>query len=279
MDTFNANKRWVQCAYPDCPNYVDTEATGPANYLRILSPLVPVEGKKEWYACEQHLNQVKTDIQYIVELKFEDAPKKVIDEQAQQILRLIGYTYRKPLEPKAKDIDNGIAKWARHLTEWDESGNGANLEVALLNALARLGIPTLFAGSASCGGNETPVYDLLALGLFKINTPRVVLISCKNSKTQPNIGDIGKLSDDVHKVQQLLPGWLVSGTLAITTEPTAQDFNYRSDIRIWKRSHLQAILNACAREQIQNLLWTTPSNWNAASERLWRSFYDSYTRK
>ncbi len=279
MDTFNANKRWVQCAYPDCPNYIDADATEPANYLRMISPQVPIEGRKEWYACEQHINQVKTDIQYIVELKFDHDPQTVIDHQLQQLLSLIGYTYRKPLEPKTKDITDGITKWAKHLTEWEENGNGANLEVALLNALARLGIPTLFAGSASCGGNETPVYDLLALGLFKINTPRVVLISCKNSRTQPNMGEIGKLSDEVHKVQQLLPGWLVSGTLAITTEPTAQDFNYRSDIRIWKRSHLQAILNARAREQVDSLLWTTPSYWNATTEKLWRGIYDSYTRK
>jgi hypothetical protein len=108
MSIINADGRWMQCAYPDCPNYVDTEATKPANYLRMISSQVPIEGRKEWYACEQHINQVKTDMQYIVELKFDNAPQTIIDDQLQQLLSLIGYTYRKPLEPKTKDITDGL---------------------------------------------------------------------------------------------------------------------------------------------------------------------------
>ncbi len=46
MSASNADGRWILCSYPDCPNYVDTQTTQPANYLRVLSPLVPIEGRK-----------------------------------------------------------------------------------------------------------------------------------------------------------------------------------------------------------------------------------------
>src|SRR5438552_3751447 len=52
--------------------------------------------------------------------------------------------------------------------------------------------------------------------------------------------------------------------------------------RFWqtllKRSHLIANLNACAREQIDHLLCTQPSNWNRTSEMLWRTLYDAFPK-
>lgn len=189
---------------------------------------------------------------------------------ADQLLPLLGYIYRKPLEPRDKDIQAGIQLWTQHLTLRQD--NGAKFEVALLNALSRLGIPSFFAGSAASGGPETPVFDLVALGLFYNKPPVAVLISCK-SKNQPNLGEIGKLSDDVARVGSLLPDWLVFGTLAVPEEPTAQDFNYRKDIRIWKKSHLQAILHAQERKHIDMLIWTPPSHWNSEIEGIWSSTY------
>ncbi len=189
-----------------------------------------------------------------------------------QLLPLLGYIYRKPLEPKDEDIQAGIQLWTQHLTQ--RQGNGAKLEVALLNALSRLGIPSFFAGSAASGGPETPVFDLIALGLFSNQPPVAVLISCK-SKNQPNLGEIGKLSDDAARVGSLLPDWLVFGALAVPEEPTAQDFNYRQDIRIWKRSHLQAILHAHERKYIDMLIWTPPWHWNSEIEGMWSSTYQA----
>lgn len=187
-----------------------------------------------------------------------------------QLLPLLGYIYRKPLEPRDDEIQAGILLWTQHLTQRQESG--AKLEVALMNALSRLGIPSFFAGSAASGGPETPVFDLVALGFFSNQPPTAVLISCK-SKNQPNLGEIGKLSDDAVRVGSLLPDWLVFGTLAVPEEPTAQDFNYRQDIRIWKKSHLQAILHAHERKHIDMLIWTPPWHWNSDIEGIWSSTY------
>src|SRR6266487_6081026 len=50
-----------------------------------------------------------------------------------QLLSLLGYMYRKP---NTEDIGAGIATWSKNLTE--PNTQGENLEVALLNALARL---------------------------------------------------------------------------------------------------------------------------------------------
>ena len=79
-------------------------------------------------------------------------------------------------------------------------------------------------------------------------------------------------------MRKLLPGWLVFGVLAYSGEPTADEFGYRKDIRIWKLSHLRAILNAQAKEQIDGLLWTSPTSWNVHSEKLWHSLYDAFPR-
>lgn len=193
------------------------------------------------------------------------------DIKAEQLRLLLGYMYRKAPEAKEKDIEAGIEIWTRNLTI--SQGAGEKLEVALLNALSRLGIPSFFAGSASSGGPETPIFDLVALGFFTTRPSTAILISCKSSKNQPNLGEIGKLSDEAEKVRSVLSGWLVFGTLVVLGEPTAQEFNYRQDIRIWNQSHVQAILHASAREQVDSLIWTPPQHWHPDTESIWRSQY------
>ncbi|HYT44876.1 MAG TPA: hypothetical protein VEP90_21290, partial [Methylomirabilota bacterium] len=210
--------------------------------------------------------------------EFQKHSPSLTRSSSDELKLLLGHIYRKPLEPSQRDIEEGIARWTKNLTEKQNDGNGAKLEVALLNALAHLGIPSFFAGSAACGGNETPAFDLVALGFFQYHPPTALLISCKNSKNQPSLFDIGILSDEAHRVRQLLPDWLVFGILALTGEPTADEFGYRKDIRILKQSHLKAILNAHVREQIDHLLWTQPGNWNRTSEMLWRTMYDAFPK-
>ncbi len=92
------------------------------------------------------------------------------------------------------------------------------------------------------------------------------------------IAEIGKLSDEAVKVRSLLSGWLVFGTLLVLGEPTAQEFNYRQDIRIWKQSHVQAILHASVREYVDPLIWSPPHHWHRDTESIWRSQYKP-TRK
>ncbi len=267
----------MKCPYPECPNWVDTSTEAPVKSLTISVPFIPVSREQSWYACEQHKAQVK-DAKFNIQLEFQKLTPPFTRSSTHELQLLLGYIYRKPQETSQRDIEEGIARWIKNLTEKQDDGNGAKLEVALLNALARLGIPSFFAGSAACGGNETPVFDLVALGFFQYHHPTAVLISCKNSKNQPNLGEIGKLSDETYRIRQLLPGWVVFGTLALTGEPTADEFGYRNDIRILKQSHLTAILNAHAREQVDHLLWTQPGSWNKASEILWRSMYHAFPK-
>jgi len=220
---------------------------------------------KSYLANSSPQNANSTTIEKIVQT---DPP----DIKAEQLKLLLGYMYRKTPEGREKDIDTGIDIWTRNLTVIQETGE--KFEVALLNALSRLGIPSFFAGSASSGGPETPVFDLVALGFFTTRPPTAILISCKSSKHQPNLGEIGKLSDEAVKVRSVLSGWSVFGTLAVLGEPTAQEFNHRQDIRIWKQSHVQAILHASAHEQVDSLIWTPPQHWHRDTESIWRSRYE-----
>src|SRR6266487_5771878 len=88
--------------------------------------------------------------------------------------------------------------------------------------------------------------------------------------------EIRLLSDESIKVRNLFPDWQVFGALVNLGEPTADEFNYRQDVRIWKQSHLQALLRAKEYRHIAQFLWTLPWHWNRASENLWWSSYSAY---
>lgn len=192
---------------------------------------------------------------------------------AEQLRNLIGCVYCKPTRPTTKDIQTGIATWMQYLSVPSE--DGSKLEVALLNALARVDVPMLFGGDARQGGTNTPAYDLIALNVRQ-TTPIAVLISCKSTDRQPNRTSINLLSDISHRLTDLVPGWLVFGVMVNLGEPTSDEFNYRQDIRIWKQSHLQAILNARERKYLEMLLWTPPQQWTHEVEVTWKNAYDSY---
>ncbi len=187
-----------------------------------------------------------------------------------QLLSLLGHLYR---QPNTEDTVAGIQTWVSNLTQPNQQ-TGAKLEVALLNALARLGVPTLFGGDIQCGGPATPTYDLVALNFgAPMQAPTAVLISCKSTTNQPNRTDIALLSDASMRVNAFLPDWLVFGALVNLGEPTADEFTYRQDVRIWKQSHLQALLRAKEYRFIAQFLWTPPWSWNGDKEIMWWNTY------
>ncbi len=191
-----------------------------------------------------------------------------------QITSLLGHMYH---QPNTEETAAGIQTWVSNLTQPNQQ-TGAKLEVALLNALARLGVPTLFGGDIQCGGPSTPTYDLVALdfGAPMMQSPTAVLISCKSTTNQPNRTDIALLSDASTRIQAFLPGWRVFGALVNLGQPTADEFTYRQDVRIWKQSHLQALLHAKEQRFISLFLWTPPSSWNRDREIMWWNTYRAH---
>jgi hypothetical protein len=188
---------------------------------------------------------------------------------------LVGHIYSKPVHPQKKDIEAGTDRWEQDLTKAET--DGGKLEMALLNALTRLGIPTLFSGSSKYGGTERYAYDLVALRFFEKHQPTAILISCKSNYNQPNLGEIGKLCEAVEQVKLLLGSdWSVFGALAILGSTSLSLFNNQQDYRLWKKPHLQAILHAHNAESLDSMLWTPPQHWNPESESIWRNIYSSF---
>ncbi len=92
-----------------------------------------------------------------------------------QLTDVLGSLYQ------ASSPEQGVTKWRRHLLESDQNGNGTNFEIALLNALTRLGMPVFFAGqvqeAGAGGGTSTAGYDLIVLDQA---TRRVTLCDSKH---------------------------------------------------------------------------------------------------
>ncbi len=135
----------------------------------------------------------------------------------------------------------------------------------------------MYGGDIQCGGPATPTYDLVALDFgAPLQSPTAVLISCKSTANQPGRTDIALLSDASRRIHALLPDWLVFGTLVNLGEPTADEFTYRQDVRIWKQSHLQALLRAKEYRHVAQFLWTPPWHWNRDREIMWWNTYMAY---
>jgi hypothetical protein len=165
-------------------------------------------------------------------------------------------------------VQAGEMRWLRDLLDIQK---GARFEVALVNALTRLGIPVLFGGEiereGQLGGPATPGVDLIALDLqFRLAT----LISLKASTHSPTEREIGKLLEGVHGLSAELPGWNIIGVLACRA-PASQieRFATRTDLRVWGREDLEKIDRAEGPEAIRNLLWLPPG-WQV--EESWRYF-------
>jgi hypothetical protein len=165
-------------------------------------------------------------------------------------------------------VQAGEMRWLRDLLDIQK---GARFEVALVNALTRLGIPVLFGGEiereGQLGGPATPGVDLIALDLqFR----RATLLSLKASTHSPTEKEVNKLLEGVHGLSAELPGWNIIGVLACRARaPQLERFATRTDLRVWGRDDLEKINRAESPEAIRNLLWLPPG-WPL--EESWRYF-------
>ncbi len=73
-----------------------------------------------------------------------------------------------------------------------------------------------------------------------------------------------------------MPGWRVFGALVNLGQPTADEFTDRQDVRIWKQSHLQALLYAKEYRFIAQFIWAPPWHWNAEREVMWWNTFRAY---
>jgi hypothetical protein len=239
---------------------------------------IPVDGSGTWqYGLDREIRRFDGVASLEDYLERRNRERITARQQAtNQLLSLLGHMYR---QPNGEDIEAGAATWIKNLTEPNKDNEakedaGAKLEVALLNALARLGIPILFGGSTRYGGPATPVYDLVALSFGAPMQPSTaVLISCKSTTRLPERANIALLADAASRVRTFLPDWIVFGVLVNLGQPTADEFNYRQDVRIWKQSHLQALLHAKEHRFIAQFLWTPPWHWNRQREYMWWNAY------
>ena len=177
-----------------------------------------------------------------------DIPIPTVEDQVTEIL---GSMYH------PNSIDEGKRRWKDRLL----TSKGANFEIALLNAIARFGIPVLFAGQlekdGETGGPATTGYDLIA-----IDHPqhRAVLISVKGYTNNPSQEDCQKLLDAVERIQELLPEWDVTGKYAChATNNKLGLAKMRNDLQIWSHEDLETLFWADKYESVQPLLWPLPN--------------------
>jgi hypothetical protein len=165
-------------------------------------------------------------------------------------------------------VQAGEMRWLRDLLDIQK---GARFEVALVNALTRLGVPVLFGGEiereGQLGGPATPGVDLIALDLqFR----RATVISLKASTHGPSEREIRQLLEGVDGLAAELPAWTVVGVLACRAPATeVARFAARTDLRVWGRDELETVSRAEGPEAIRNLLWLPPG-WPV--EESWRYF-------
>jgi hypothetical protein len=168
-----------------------------------------------------------------------------------------GALYRLYTNAWTERVQAGEMRWLRDLMDIQK---GARFEIALVNALTRLGIPVLFGGEiereGQLGGPATPGVDLIALD-FQFR--RATLISLKAATHSPTEREIGKLLEGVHGLAAELPEWQVIGVLACRAPSSDLDrFTSRTDVRVWGREDLVAISQAESPEAIGRLLWLPP---------------------
>lgn len=169
------------------------------------------------------------------------------EAQARDVIGYI-YNYGSP--------DKGLEGWSHDLVESD----GAKFELALLNALTRLGVPALFAGQLEGGGKTksqpTPGFDLVALDHAH---RRAAAISAKGTSNSPGYKEVQSLIEGVAMLGRRLPGWHVDGIIACHA-PTSRlgHFAGRTDVRVWGLEHVAFLLYADRHGQIAPMLWTAP---------------------
>jgi hypothetical protein len=161
-------------------------------------------------------------------------------------------------------VQAGEMRWMRDLLTTQQ---GARFEVALANALTRLGIPVLFGGEierdGQVGGPATPGVDLVALDL---QGRRASAISLKATVGNVSEQEAQGLLEGVNALSSELPGWTVIGILACRAPATRLErFAARTDLRVWGHEELEAVSTAENAGAISHLLWLPP--WISFSER------------
>lgn len=147
-------------------------------------------------------------------------------------------------------VEQGSTKWQEDLF----SATGGAFEVALLNAIARCGLPVLFAGRLSDGGPQTPGYDLVVVDHAHL---RLAVISAKGEKGGNPANETYKnLDAQLQILQRVLPEWEITGIVAMHTPnailgPSRQ----RTDMRVWSREDVEELYRADTRAEVEALLW------------------------
>jgi hypothetical protein len=163
-------------------------------------------------------------------------------------------------------IQEGEVRWMRDLTSIHK---GARFEIAMANALSRLGIPVLFGGEiereGQLGGPATPGVDLIALDL---QSRCAAVISLKAATHSPSEREIEQLLEGVHTLSVELPGWQVIGIHACRAGASQLErFGARTDLRFWGLEDLELISRAETPETIRHLLRLPPGHTVEAGSR------------
>lgn len=192
-----------------------------------------------------------------------------------QVGKALAYIYR-PNKPK-----KGAEIWAECLLK----GQDDVFEVALLNALARLGVPVLFCGQfqklntnvsenevaplandkmrlanvahAKASGPATEGFDLVALDA---RHHRAVFISVKGTESAPSERHIETLLKGVATVGKTLENWTVHGLVVCHASATLlHRLKDRGDVGVWGQDELETLWRADTPDVLERLLWALPS--------------------
>lgn len=234
-----------------------------------MMPLVPeIESKTDWsigkvlvpYTSEQVFFGSRTGI-------IRPLPYSVpAPTQEDQVLEALGYVYSPSGPSKGKE------RWRKQLLQ----SYGAEFEVALLNAIARFGIPVLFAGEIpqqvgekiQAGGPATEGFDLIILNY---RWKRAVLMSIKGAVPQtspgghlPQITDSRKLLKWVQLIQEQLPTWQITGLIACqAAREELSHWRQEESVPVWGHDELEYLLSADKREQVERPLGLVPVSYFA----------------
>ncbi len=234
-----------------------------------MMPIVPeFESKTEWsigrvlvpYTSEEIFFGSRTGI-------IRPLPYSVpAPTQEDQVLEALGHVYS-PNGPS-----QGKERWRKQLLQSYE----AEFEVALLNAIARVGIPVLFAGKIlkqvdekiQAGGPATEGFDLIVL---HYRWKRAVLMSIKGAVSQTNRGghlpqvtDSRKLLKWVQLIQEQLPSWQITGLIVCqAAKEELSHWRQEGSVPVWGRDELEYLLRADKREQVERLLGLVPVTYFA----------------
>lgn len=212
------------------------------------APVLPIDGKHS--AGEWSFGQVTIPHREArVWFKFAELARPLlyelvvptVEDQVAEVVRAI---YGKG------SVEQGNTRWQEDLL----TATGEVFEVALLNAIARCGLPVLFAGRLSDGGPETPGYDLVVVDHAR---RRLAVISAKGeSGGNPSNKTYKNLDAQLQVLKSLLVEWDVTGIVAMHTPnailgPSKQ----RTEMRVWSLEDVEQLYHADTREQVEALLW------------------------